>query len=162
MWERGHSSVALAEQNPSCVVLGIDQSSHRLARGVKTNELPSNCMILRAELIDFWILASKTNWKLHQHYFLYPNPYPKKKHLKRRWYAHSIFPTIQDLVGEIIVRSNWKLYLDEWEAVIQSVYSISTQVFEISPKKPISLFEKKYIESGHQLWELRYQLLNKH
>jgi tRNA G46 methylase TrmB len=78
----------------------------------------SNVLWIRAELIDFWrlMLENKQShpWKLTNHYLLYPNPYPKLKRLKSRFYAHPGFPILLRLGGDIIIRSNWKTYLEEF------------------------------------------------
>ena len=58
-------------------------------------QLMSNAILLRAELSDFFTLvAYESDWVVHSHYLLYPNPYPKGKHLKRRWHGHPILPVI--------------------------------------------------------------------
>jgi tRNA G46 methylase TrmB len=58
-------------------------------------QLMSNAILLRAELSDFFTLvAYESDWVVHSHYLLYPNPYPKGKHLKRRWHGHPIFPVM--------------------------------------------------------------------
>ena len=60
--------------------------------------LKSNAILLRAELSDFFsLVAYKSDWIVRSHYLLYPNPYPKAKHLKRRWHGHPIFPVMLTL-----------------------------------------------------------------
>ena len=57
--------------------------------------LKENAILLRAELSDFFsLVAYQSDWVVHSHYLLYPNPYPKSKHLKRRWHGHPIFPVM--------------------------------------------------------------------
>ena len=64
-------------------------------------QLRDNALLLRAELSDFFTLvAYQSDWVVHSHYLLYPNPYPKSKHLKRRWHGHPIFPVLLAL-GEL-------------------------------------------------------------
>ena len=102
-------------------------------------QVASNVWLIRAELIDFWRFLKQNSWnnKIQAHYMLYPNPYPKQSRLQLRWYAHASFPlclqllqpdtnyttTLSDtshpdggVVRKMIVRSNWKQYLDEFEA----------------------------------------------
>jgi hypothetical protein len=60
--------------------------------------LKKNAILLRAELSDFFsLVAYESDWIVHSHYLLYPNPYPKSKHLKRRWHGHPIFPVMLSL-----------------------------------------------------------------
>jgi tRNA G46 methylase TrmB len=80
-----------------------------------------NAIIVRAELMDFWrlILQHKTKWNVVQHYLLYPNPYPTKARLKQRFYAHSSFPLMLQVGGDITIRSNWKGYLEEFAQSVE-------------------------------------------
>ncbi|CAM9562378.1 unnamed protein product, partial [Sphacelaria rigidula] len=88
-----------------------------------TSSLPTNLLLLRADLVDFWILAARDDtWRVEQHAILYPNPYPKRAQLLRRWHGHPVFPLIIGLGGRISLRSNWKAYLEE---VCQAVLAIS-------------------------------------
>lgn len=106
-----------------------------------SNNSSNNVLLVRAELSDFWYLClSSTIFNqiayIDQHYLLYPNPYPKKSRLQNRFYAHPSFPLLMMtldnnnngiMVGNnnnddntvdkvvLIVRSNWKGYLDEFK-----------------------------------------------
>ena len=59
--------------------------------------------------------------------FLYPNPWPKKKHLGRRWHGAPVFPALVKLGGELEMRSNWQTYLDEF-ALALACLQIPAQV----------------------------------
>ena len=62
---------------------------------ISSIQLKDNAILLRAELSDFFsLVAYQSDWIVHSHYLLYPNPYPKSKHLKRRWHGHPIFPVM--------------------------------------------------------------------
>ena len=95
----------------------------------------SNVYLVRAELADFWRLwissdVIQQQYQLDYHYILYPNPYPKQKRFQNRWYGHPSFPLLCRLASsgdhhELIVRSNWKEYLEDFnksmEWVLQDV-----------------------------------------
>ena len=142
------STVNIAQQHPEHCVIGIDKSLHRLS---KQQDLPANAIILQADLIDFYRLAEKAQWKLDKHYLLYPNPWPKASQLKRRWHAMPSFPAMLKLGGIIDVRSNWKTYIDEFVAALQ-IAGIETVTEAFKSSQPITAFEKKYIASKHELW----------
>ncbi|CAB9511005.1 Methyltransferase [Seminavis robusta] len=133
-------------KNNNTWVLGIDRSLARLERnhGYRTqnasdddvlvdtrirddaesnNSNPNHVLWIRAELVDFWRLLlqhqQEYQWNIQAHYLLYPNPYPKNKRWRSRWYGHPSFPLILQLGGDIVIRSNWELYLQEFaQAVI--------------------------------------------
>lgn len=148
------STAILAEENPSAFVIGIDRSASRLGKEYN-NTLPKNAKLVQADCADFWSLARKEGWKLSKHSILYPNPYPKSKHLKRRWHGHPAFPDLLALGGEIELRTNWKIYAEEFFTAINIANpSLGEKaVFEeFTPATALTLFEKKYQESGQKLY----------
>jgi len=138
-----HSTRHIAKLHPDSLVIGIDRSKMRLGKEYD-DALPENALTVQADLVDFWRLARQENWQLQKHFILYPNPYPKSIHLKRRWHAHPLFPTILALGGILELRSNWKTYVDEFAFSLNHAgYSqAETQIY--TPDEPWTLFEKKY------------------
>jgi len=109
----GLSTGILAKHNPEALIIGIDRSITRLAK-TYNQELPENVILVQAECADFWYLAVNSGWQLSYHNIFYPNPYPKAKHVKRRWHAHPAYPLLFQLGGEVELRTNWKIYADEF------------------------------------------------
>lgn len=148
----GMSSIHLAQTHPDALIIGIDQSAHRLAKNA--HALPKNCLMLQANCEDIWRLCYENDVYFDAHYILYPNPWPKSVHLKRRWHGHPTFPLLQYLSSQTILRSNWKVYLEEfkeaWHILTQQYFEIKT----IDVANPMTLFEKKYSASGQPLYEL--------
>jgi len=147
----GRSTARLAEGHPDALVLGIDQSRHRLS---KAPLMPDNAQLVRANLADFWRLALAKNWRLDAHYLLYPNPWPKPGHLQRRWHAHPVFPELLRLGGQLEIRSNFYLYLKEFCCALRHGGVADGEVVSFHPEFPISPFEAKYSASGHELFRL--------
>ncbi len=142
------SSRKLALQYPEHIVIGVDKSAHRLNK-CQTN--PDNCLLLRADLADFWRLATNAGWQLERHYMLYPNPWPKAKHLQRRWHGSALFPTLLALGGQFELRSNWQVYVQEFVAALD-IAGIQVETEALSITNPMTAFERKYFNSGHNLW----------
>lgn len=149
----GDSTRALAHQNPDVLVVGIDKSAHRLAKERSEAE-PDNMVLVRADLNDLYRLFAREALRPLRHYILYPNPWPKAAHLKRRWHGAPVFPDIVALGGELELRSNWKLYLQEFSVALR-LLGVSADVETFSPAKYLTPFERKYHESGQALWRLR-------
>lgn len=149
----GDSSRALAEMFPAHQIIGIDRSAHRLSR--QRQHTPENCLLVRADLLDFWRLAVQARWRPERHFLLYPNPEPKPKHLKRRFHAHPIFPVLLALGGAFECRSNWLIYLEEMALALQYHHK-TAQIQPIDGNvPPCSPFEHKYRISGQPLWRLQ-------
>lgn len=150
----GASVLQLARLYPDAFVLGIDKSAHRLAKnfGSDAPVTEDNWGLVRADLVDFWRLAAQARWKIRRHYILYPNPWPKKSQLLRRWHGHPVFPTLARLGGIVELRTNWDVYAREfakaWNLVCNG--SADTQCF--TPDELLTPFERKYHLSGHSLF----------
>jgi tRNA G46 methylase TrmB len=156
----GESTAWLAQQNPDALVIGVDKSAHRLARHAhyQAAEAGQRYLLVRADLIDFWRLAVAAHWQPRQHYILYPNPWPKAAHLGRRWHGSPVWPYVIGLGGELVMRSNWELYLTEVASSLALVNCAASLSPLLHQHQPITPFERKYQRSRQQLWELRAQL----
>lgn len=116
-----------------------------------------NYCVVRADVIDFWRLIQSLNWNIQKHYIFYPNPYPKSTQLQRRWHASPSFKDILNIGGEITVRSNWKIYVEEFAIALQ-VAKKTSAIIEVEQTEPCTPFERKYWNSGQQSWQVTSQL----
>ncbi|NVJ61985.1 MAG: SAM-dependent methyltransferase [Gammaproteobacteria bacterium] len=145
----GHSTVWLANQFPERVVIGIDQSEVRLH---KQHELPANAYLLRTNCEDFWRLCSEANIVFYRHFILYPNPWPKSEHIKRRWHGHPVFTYLPQLSESIEVRSNWSIYIDEFALAWKLLTGKKGVTEEYKTQQYVTRFEEKYSKSGQALF----------
>ena len=152
----GASSLKLLELYPDNLVIGIDKSEKRLAKFLDDKSVyqKNNLIIARADVIDIWRLAKLTKWNIKKHYLLYPNPWPKKDQFKRRWHAHPIFPQMVSLCDQIELRTNWEIYAEEFKQVLEMLTGKNVLLETIGVDSFISPFEKKYHESGHELYRV--------
>ncbi|TQV85402.1 SAM-dependent methyltransferase [Aliikangiella coralliicola] len=148
------SSITLAQNNPGALIVGIDQSYHRLNKQGVENDTPENCLLLRANCEDIWRLCIENHIYFDKHFILYPNPWPKMVHLQRRWHGHSVFPYLDRLAKNHTLKSNWKIYLEEfaiaWELLTQNRFKVDA----IDIGEPLTLFEKKYSQSNQTIYQL--------
>ena len=147
----GESSIALARAFPDHYVIGIDQSEVRLNR-FDAAILPPNLDLVRADLVDYWRLMRDAGVRLHRHYLLYPNPWPKIGHLARRWHGHPVFPAMLELGGILECRSNWRIYVEEFCQAVNALVQRRARCELYDPVSPLTPFERKYRESGHVLY----------
>lgn len=152
----GESSLLISKDYPDALVIGIDKSTHRLAKGVaKLSSLPANLLLLQADIIDFWRLCDEHAFRFTKVYLFYPNPYPKPEHLMRRWHGHPVFPTLLHLTPSIELRTNWKIYAEEFAYALGLAGRQQVQFEEYHPTLFGSPFESKYAASGHSLWRVQ-------
>lgn len=152
----GASARKLAGLHPDHVVIGVDRSLARLGKGGLRGSLlvEGNLVLARAELATFWRLAYAAGVRPVRHLLLYPNPWPKSRHLQRRWHAHPVFPWLLALGGEIELRCNWEIYALEFAAAVRIATGAGINVNQIVPGLGISPFETKYLERGHGLYSV--------
>ena len=156
----GLSTRKLAQRHPDCFVIGIDQSADRLARELRwEGEVPGNHLLVRADLVDFWRLMLEHAMYPSRHYLLYPNPWPKKSQLARRWHGHPVFPALLALGGQIECRSNWEIYIQEFALAVTQLTHAPVRCESLLPDTDaLTPFEEKYRASGHALWRCQLQL----
>lgn len=149
----GRSSAALAARHPRALVIGVDKSPRRLQGPLadRACHRRGNLILCRANLLDFWRLAADAGWTLDRHYLLYPNPWPKKRHLRRRWHGHAVWPSILALGGRLELRSNWKIYVLEFARAL-SLAGTGCETGSLPVDEPLTPFEEKYHRSGHRLY----------
>lgn len=147
----GESSLQLARAHRNHWVLGLDKSASRLER--VQGPPPANLELIRADLIDFALLAATAGWHFEKLFLLYPNPWPKSEHLQRRWHGHAIFPLLLQLAPRLEVRSNWRIYLEEFALALE-LAGWHSEITDWHPVSPISAFERKYALAGQPLYRL--------
>ncbi len=152
----GESSVKLSELNPDALIIGIDKSEKRLDKLISNSSVyhKANLILARADVVDIWRMIKESNWNIKKHYLLYPNPWPKKDQLKRRWQGHPVLPEMISLCNQIELRTNWKIYAEEFKFALENVTKKKVLIDSIDVNNFISPFEKKYYESGHKLYRV--------
>lgn len=150
----GSSTRKLADEHPRHQVIGVDRSAARLRKsGVRAGLfMDGNLVLARGELSTFWRLAYDAGLRPARHLLLYPNPWPKSRHLARRWHAHPVFPWLLALGGEIELRCNWEIYALEFAGAVRIATGAEIDARQIRPRHGISPFETKYLERGHALY----------
>ncbi|MGL1956486.1 MAG: SAM-dependent methyltransferase [Colwellia sp.] len=156
----GQSTRILAQKNSNALVIGVDKSAHRIHRNVEgfssaEGYHAENYHLVRADLNDFYRLVNAANWPVTKHYILYPNPWPKAKHLQRRWHGSAVFPQMITIGETIILRSNWRLYLEEFQQAARLVNLVG-KITELNvTDNALTPFEAKYQASAQVCWQLQ-------
>lgn len=156
----GESTIRLASMYPDCLVIGADKSARRLQRQGLVDNIAGkdNYLFVRTDLVDFWRQLKAVGWVIRKQLLLYPNPWPKAWHIKRRWHAHPVFADMISLAQETELRCNWPVYADEFARAVFLVTGQPARMEFFSPNFPLSPFERKYQDSGHRLYRCRFNL----
>jgi len=144
----GMSTAWLAKAHPEALVIGVDKSADRLSKHVPS---AGNYRLLRAECEPFWRCLVEAGLNLERHHIFYPNPWPKGSQLKRRVHGHPGFALLPQLGGVLELRTNWKIYAEEFALACQ-VAGINGTLNQFLPSPPVTLFERKYHDRRQALW----------
>lgn len=156
----GQSTDILARAYPEHAVVGVDQSEHRLQQRATQREQSgdlNNRLLIQADCVDLWRLIVQEGIEVARHCIFYPNPWPKKQHLKRRWHGHSIFPTLLQISPRLELRTNWEIYAQEFEQAIKLAGCLGCEQTSFVPNPQAGFmtpFEEKYHLSGQTLYRV--------
>ncbi len=157
----GQSTRILAKQNPEALIIGVDKSDHRIKRNVEGFAVDDgftadNYHLVRADLNDFYRLVKAEDWPVSKHYILYPNPWPKSKHLQRRWHGSAVFPHMTSIGQQLILRSNWYLYLAEFKqaSALVGLHGDIKALPIVEASLALTPFEAKFQASKQECWQL--------
>ncbi len=140
----GESTINLAQLYSDHLIIGIDQSAHRLKKtiGAQSYLHKDNYIIARGDVIDLWRMINKAKWNIDKHYLLYPNPWPKKDQLIRRWHGHPVFPQMINFCKKIELRTNWDIYAREFKLATSLITERKMTINNIKQAELTTPFEK--------------------
>jgi tRNA (guanine-N7-)-methyltransferase len=155
----GESTLALRALHPGALLVGVDRSLHRLRQhAIGELDTALQLQFFRADYFELVTALAEREVRAAKVWLLYPNPWPKSDHLKRRWHGHPAFRSLLQISTAIELRSNWPLYLDEFAHALRlaGCEAIDRRVLAVTT--PLSPFEKKYAASAHPLFALNAHL----
>jgi tRNA (guanine-N7-)-methyltransferase len=95
---------------------------------------------------------------------LFPDPWPKKRHAKRRIIQPEFVSKVSEKLknnGCIHLATDWSPYAEHMIEVLDKIPSLSNaiapKVFWENPERPETKFEKRGKKLGHRIWDLLYQ-----
>lgn len=162
----GLFSCQYAKNNPDTLVIAIERThlrSAKLIRRAQNHEL-ANLFVAQADVM-VWIKEHVPNQVVCQIYFFYPNPWPKKKHKKRRYLFHPLWPEVERILipgAQLSMSSNISAYIEEAEEYLAKSSSFDSirKVVLDSKIQARTHFERKYLQRGQACWELQAEKIN--
>ena len=152
-----------AQRNPEVNYVGIERASKYFA---KSCERLAKHDITTARLVycdaPYFLYRHVAKQSVSAFHIYFPDPWPKKRHRKRRIFNNSIWiselvRTLNNKSGKIYIATDYKTYF--WE--IQELFDCHPN-FEYCPKKSTETnyiqtsFEIKYREQGHPIYRAVY------
>lgn len=161
----GQELVDLAEQHPETDFLGIEVHKPGIGRllGQLEERGLDNVRVVRhdAVLVCHQLIPRATIDGIH---LFFPDPWPKKRHHKRRL----VRPGFPELIAPLMKRGGYFYAVTDWEDYAQAMLEVlnSTALLEntagtgFAPPqgwRPETAFERKGLAKGHTIFELLYR-----
>lgn len=155
----GRWSLAEAEKNPGVQHIAIERTHEKFSKLKRASE--------EKKLTNLYVVQADAIFLMHEKFpdssvdlmtFFYPNPYPKKSQSNQRFFSSSSFHVIlQKLRGELVFASNIQGLVQETQDFLNEFSDLKVGgIAEITlTDEPRTLFEKKYLERGETIFELR-------
>lgn len=152
--------LAMAARFPDRNFLGVERLLGR-ARGVARRAIRQNLQNVRILRLDsnyavHWLLPPESFQRIH---LLFPDPWPKKRHHRRRLFQPAFLRAIHHLLapdGEFLFKTDHAGYFEQARAVVDS-----PRFLELLPWHPSDFFypetdfERQWRGAGREIYKLR-------
>jgi tRNA (guanine-N7-)-methyltransferase len=161
----GETLVSLAESHPDRDYLGIDvyePGIGRLLAAIAEKSL-SNVRLLRVDAVDV-LRMSLPAASLAEVLLLFPDPWPKKRHHKRRLVQADFVRQVATSLapgGVFHLATDWQNYAEHMLAVLEAEGAFVNLAGQgnfcaIREHRPVTKFERRGQRLGHGVWDLRF------
>ena len=162
----GETLVSLAESHPECDYLGVDVYEPGIGRtlaAVAEKHL-TNVRLLRGDAVD--VLRERVApASLDTVLLLFPDPWPKKRHHKRRLVQADFVKLVADKLvpgGRFHLATDWQDYAEQMLAVLEAEDAFVNLAGQGNfctrgTRRPMTKFERRGQRLGHGVLDLRFQ-----
>ena len=160
----GETTISIAQRLPSTHFLAVDV--HRPGVGSLLKRIAEsgvkNIRILRHDAVEV-VDALLTPGSLDGVHLFFPDPWPKKRHHKRRLVQP---PFVRQLVhrlkpgGYIHMATDWEDYAQQMLQVLQAETGLrnTSDAYSARPAyRPLTKFEQRGLRLGHGVWDLIFR-----
>ncbi len=161
----GETLVEMARTHPDRDYLGVDvyePGIGRLLASIADAEL-TNVRVLRGDAVDV-LRGSIPPESLDTVLVLFPDPWPKKRHHKRRLVSAAFVSLVASRLvpgGIFHLATDWQDYAEHMLAVLEAEKSLvntagSGNFCPAPPDRPVTKFERRGARLGHDIRDLRF------
>lgn len=161
----GSSLIDMACKRPDTNFLGIEVHKPGIGKVLKAIEKLGieNLKLICHDAAEVFNNAFEDE-TLDRVLVLFPDPWPKKRHAKRRIIQPEFVSKVSEKLknnGCIHLATDWSPYAEHMIEVLDKIPSLSNaiapNVFWENPERPETKFEKRGKKLGNRIWDLLYQ-----
>jgi tRNA (guanine-N7-)-methyltransferase len=161
----GHHLLAQAKQYPEQNFLGVEVHRPGIATVLTdiANSKLSNLRIIYADAVEILDRCIENN-SLHMIQIFFPDPWPKRRHHKRRLIQLEFTRLLQNKLktgGRLQLATDWENYAQHMLLVLENTSGLQNSAGKnkFSPRLPqrtLTKFEQRGQRLGHLIWDLEF------
>ena len=157
----GDTTVSIAKNHPQYNYIGIEVHPPGVGRALRlTDEANlSNLRIIEHDAAEVMQQMLEQNSLSGIHVF-FPDPWPKKRHHKRRLINDEFIQILTSLLipsGYLHIATDWEEYADEILETLQSNQNLKNSAIDFCERpsyRPTTKFELRGLKLGHDVWDI--------
>ena len=160
----GDSTAAIAQAHPENDYLGIEVHAPGIGSLLKlADELGlTNLRVIRHDAVEVLrhMIAPETLDGVH---IFFPDPWPKKRHHKRRLIQPDFVALLCDKLkpgGYLHAATDWQEYAEHILAVLSAEPRLANTSENYAPRpayRPLTKFEQRGLKLGHGVWDIVFR-----
>ena len=160
----GDSTAAIAAAHPDIDFLGVEMhlpGVGALLRRIDAQRL-TNLRVLRHDAVEV-VETMLAPASLHGIHVFFPDPWPKKRHHKRRLLKPAFVEVLATRLtpgGYLHVATDWAPYADEILATLSVQPALENSAEGFAPRpawRPLTRFEQRGLDRGHSVFDLVFR-----
>jgi tRNA (guanine-N7-)-methyltransferase len=162
----GENLAALAQAHPEQDFLGIEvhrPGVGRLLRALESQQL-TNVRLICHDAVEVLARQIAPQW-LHEILIFFPDPWPKKRHHKRRLLQPAVARQLAERLapgGVLRIATDWQPYALEMLTTLGAVAELANLAadgtFVVRPaERQLTRFERRGARLGHEVWDLAFR-----
>ena len=160
----GDATIEVAQSHPAHNYIGIEVHPPGVGRALKLSETAglSNLKIIEHDAVEATrhMFTEKSLSGIH---IFFPDPWPKKRHHKRRLINGEFVNQLTLLLGRtgyLHIATDWEEYAKEILTTLQEnphLKNIAVDYCERPSYRPTTKFERRGLKLGHQVWDIIFR-----
>ncbi|MDA1332300.1 MAG: tRNA (guanosine(46)-N7)-methyltransferase TrmB [Proteobacteria bacterium] len=160
----GDATVEVAQSYPAHNYIGIEVHPPGVGRLLKLSEDAglSNLRVIEHDAVEVTrhMFAEKSLSGIH---IFFPDPWPKKRHYKRRLINGEFINQMALLLmktGYLHIATDWEQYAEEILVTLLENHHLENTAVDFCERpsyRPTTKFERRGLKLGHQVWDIIFQ-----
>ena len=156
----GAATRAWAEGLPDASVLALELHRPGLAKLVAALDAdgPPNVRVAEADALE--VLAAMADGSLAGIRALFPDPWPKRRHVARRLVDRAFAVRVADLLvpgGTLELATDWADYADHMRSMVSAEPRLVADHPTSRPARPETTYERRGLRAGRTVTDLRWR-----